>query len=58
MLSRRIFVKKASLVVAAAHVAPWSVASWGAGNTIAETSRGKVRGLLNDTTMEEVLNLT
>jgi para-nitrobenzyl esterase len=48
MLSRRIFVKKASLVVAAAHITPWSVASWGAEHTIAETSSGKVRGLLND----------
>ena len=45
LVSRRSFVKKASLVVAAANVTPWSGLVGGSGNAIAETSNGKVRGL-------------
>jgi para-nitrobenzyl esterase len=43
MLSRRNFVKQASLVVAGVHLTPWSRLVSGA-DAIAETSSGKVRG--------------
>ena len=44
--SRRSFVKQASLVVAGAHLTPWSKLVSGAESAIAETSSGKVRGVV------------
>jgi para-nitrobenzyl esterase len=49
MVSRRIFVKQASLVVAAANFTPWSALAGGAEHAVAETSSGKVRGLIVET---------
>jgi para-nitrobenzyl esterase len=45
--SRRSFVKQASLLLAAAHAAPWTrlVSAADTGSVIADTSAGKVRGL-------------
>jgi para-nitrobenzyl esterase len=46
--SRRTFVKQASLFLAGAHVAPWLeiAAAADAGSVIADTSSGKIRGLV------------
>src|SRR5438309_7072586 len=48
IFSRRIFVKHASLFLAGAHVAPWLkiAAAADAGSVIADTSAGKIRGLI------------
>src|SRR5947209_2123846 len=48
--SRRTFVKQASLFLAGAHVAPWLeiAAAADAGSVIADTSAGKIRGLVVD----------
>src|SRR6266487_1416116 len=46
--SRRTFVKEVSLVLAAAHAAPWFkiAAAADAGSVVADTSSGKIRGLV------------
>jgi para-nitrobenzyl esterase len=46
--SRRTFVKQASLFLAGAHVAPWLriAAAADAGTIVADTSAGKIRGLV------------
>src|SRR5438128_12330744 len=46
--SRRTFVKQASLLLAGAHVAPWLeiAAAADAGSVLADTSAGKIRGLV------------
>src|SRR5262245_64449408 len=44
--SRRTFVKQASLVVAGAYLTPWSKLVNGAESAIAETSSGRVRGIV------------
>jgi len=49
MSSRRTFVKQASLLVAGAYLAPWSKLIVGAEDAIADTSAGKVRGVVNET---------
>ena len=49
MSSRRIFIKQASLLVAGAHLTPWSELVTGAENAIADTSSGKVRGVVIET---------
>jgi para-nitrobenzyl esterase len=47
--SRRAFVKQASLLVAGAYLTPWSELVIGAENAIADTSSGKVRGVVIET---------
>ena len=46
--SRRTFVKQASLFLAGAHMAPWIkiAAAADAGSVVADTSSGKIRGLV------------
>ena len=47
--SRRTFVKQASLLVAGAYFTPWSKLVTSAENAIADTSSGKVRGVMIET---------
>ena len=49
MLNRRTFVKQASAVAAAAYFTPWSKSVTGAENAIAETSSGRIRGVVVET---------
>ena len=49
MLNRRTFVKQASAVAAAAYFTPWSKSLTGAEHAIAETSSGRVRGVVVET---------
>ena len=49
MLNRRILLRQASLAAAAAYFTPWSKLVIGGENAIAETSSGRVRGVVVET---------
>ena len=47
-ISRRSFVRQATLAIAAAHMGPWvRLASAADGNVIVDTSAGKIRGVVD-----------